>query len=231
MNNGKHKELKKNETFGKNYKIKLQVLNISKIAFLYMIIINSFEKSYCGNIIIVKGKEGGKCNIDKSLGITIKENGAEIEELSLTEGGKTYDIESELHSTKNMFKDCIDLTGIEISISSQSLKDSSGMFEGCINLDNIKFVIFNTPNNLNMSRMFFNCSKLQSIDFGNNNFVTSYATDLSYMFYNCSVLSKVDLSKFQTSNVNDMSHMFELCTNFVELTFPDSFSTSIAFAP
>ena len=203
MNNGKHKELKKNETFDKIHKIKLQVLNISKIAFLYMIIINSFEKSYCGNIIIVKGKEGGKCNIYKSLGITIKENGAEIEELSLTEGGKTYDIESELHSTKNMFKDCIDLTGIEISISSQSLKDSSGMFEGCINLDNIKFVIFNTPNNLNMSRMFFNCSKLQLIDFGNNNFVTSYATDLSYMFYNCSVLSKVDLSKFQTSNVNE----------------------------
>ena len=120
MNNGKHKELKKNETFGKNYKIKLQVLNISKIAFLYMIIINSFEKSYCGNIIIVKGKEGGKCNIDKSLGITIKENGAEIEELSLTDRGKTYDIESELHSTKNMPTDFNYLNNILFNTASDN---------------------------------------------------------------------------------------------------------------
>ena len=79
MNNGKHKKFKMNETVNKNNKIKLQVINISKITLLYLMIINFFEKSYCANTITLKGE--GKCIIDKSIGITAGDNNEILEEL------------------------------------------------------------------------------------------------------------------------------------------------------
>ena len=228
MNNGKHKKFKMNETVNKNNKIKLQVINISKITLLYLMIINFFEKSYCANTITLKGE--GKCIIDKSIGITAGDNNEILEELNLTpEEIKTYNIQGD--SVKNMFKDCSGLTYIEISTSSSFLKDISGMFDGCIGLTSINLNSFGTSNVFNMSRMFYNCSKLQTIIFdenNDNNFVSPSVEDISYMFYNCSVLSltKENLGKFKTENVIDMSHVFELCTNFEKLEFPETFSTS-----
>ena len=210
MNDGKHKKLIMNETVNNNYKIKLKVINISKITFLYLIIINFFAISYCGNTLTVKGE--GKC-------ITLKG------EVDLAKGENFYNFQGE--SVKNMFKDCTKITNITISTSSPFLRDISGMFEGCINLESINLNSFDTSNIFNMSRLFYNCSKLQTIIF-NNNFVSSSVKDISYMFYNCSILSltKENLSEFKTENVIDMSHVFELCTNLLNLEFPESFSTS-----
>ena len=61
-----------------------------------------------------------------------------------------------------------------------------------------------------MSFMFRNCKSIQSIDV--SNFDTSQVTDMSLMFNGCSSLKSLEL-KFDTKNVENMSSMFRGCTN------------------
>ena len=51
-----------------------------------------------------------------------------------------------------------------------------------------------------------NCSSLEKLDL--SNFNTSNVTDMSSMFQNCSALKKLDLSCFNTNNVKEMKTMF-----------------------
>jgi len=62
-----------------------------------------------------------------------------------------------------------------------------------------------------MSNMFSNCSSLESLpDISKWN--TSNANNMSYMFSNCSSLKLLpDISKWNTNNVNNMSDMFYFC--------------------
>ena len=73
-------------------------------------------------------------------------------------------------------------------------------------------------------KMFYNCSKLTSIDFGKG-FNTSNVTDMGEMFQGCSKLTALDVSSFNTSNVNSMAAMFKSCSGLTGLDI-SSFSTS-----
>ena len=73
-------------------------------------------------------------------------------------------------------------------------------------------------------KMFYNCSELTSIDFGKG-FNTSNVTDMSEMFQGCSKLTALDVSNFNTSNVTDMSEMFQGCSKLTALDV-SSFNTS-----
>ena len=59
---------------------------------------------------------------------------------------------------------------------------------------------------------------------GLNNLDTSDATRMYGMFYNCSRLTSLDLSNFNTRNVTSMGHMFRDCIQLENLSF-SSFST------
>jgi len=63
----------------------------------------------------------------------------------------------------------------------------------------------------NTSYMFYNCSSLKSIDL--SLFNTTNVNNMSNMFYDCSSLESIDLSSFNTTNVNDMSYMFCGCSS------------------
>jgi len=54
--------------------------------------------------------------------------------------------------------------------------------------------------------MFSDCADIVSIDL--SNFDTSNVEDMSGMFYGCISLESLDVSKFNTSKVEDMSYMF-----------------------
>ncbi|MGL5887908.1 MAG: BspA family leucine-rich repeat surface protein, partial [Leuconostoc suionicum] len=56
-------------------------------------------------------------------------------------------------------------------------------------------------------------------------FDTSHVTNMSYMFFRCSNLTKLDLSNFNTSNVTNMSDMFGKCSNLTKLDL-SNFNTS-----
>lgn len=55
-----------------------------------------------------------------------------------------------------------------------------------------------------------NCKKIKTIKFSKN-IDTSNVTNMSYMFNQCTGLTSLDISGFDTSNVTDMSHMFASC--------------------
>ena len=48
-------------------------------------------------------------------------------------------------------------------------------------------------------------------------FSTSNVYDMSYMFDGCSSLNSIGLSNFDTSNVEDMESMFQRCSSLTSL--------------
>ena len=62
----------------------------------------------------------------------------------------------------------------------------------------------------NTSYMFSECSSLNSIDL--SSFNTTNVNNMSFMFDGCSSLKSIDLSSFNTTNVNNMKSMFFNCS-------------------
>ena len=89
-------------------------------------------------------------------------------------------------------------------------------FYGLKNLETITGLKYlNTEKVTNMYSMFYNCSKLTSLDV--KKFNTANVTDMSYMFYNCSSLTSLDVTHFNTANVTSMSNMFYGCSGLISL--------------
>ena len=62
-----------------------------------------------------------------------------------------------------------------------------------------------------MSYMFSGCSSLKEINL--SNFNTNNVNNMSCMFYKCSSLKELNLSNFNTNNVTDMRYMFNGCSD------------------
>ena len=83
---------------------------------------------------------------------------------------------------------------------------TSGWFYDMRNLESITGMSYlNTCEVTNMSWMFYNCSKLTSLDL--SHFNTSKVTNMCALFLNCK-LTSLDLSGFNTAKVTDMRYMF-----------------------
>ena len=104
-----------------------------------------------------------------------------------------------------------------------SVTNMSRMFYSCSNLTTLDLSSFDTSSVTNMSYMFSYCSKLTTLDLPS--FDTSSVTNMSYMFYSCTNLTTLDLSSFGTSSVTNMSYMFDNCSNLTTLDL-SSFDTS-----
>ena len=72
-----------------------------------------------------------------------------------------------------------------------------------------------TDNVVNMTGMFWNCSKLVSLDL--SCFNTEKVHSMGWMCSGCSSLSKLDVSSFDTKNVTFMGDMFSFCSSLKEL--------------
>ena len=75
----------------------------------------------------------------------------------------------------------------------------------------------------NTNHMFYCCSCLKSIDL--SSFNTKNVNNMSSMFNGCSSLESIDLSSFNTTNVNDMSWMFYNCSSLKKIDL-SSFNTT-----
>ena len=62
--------------------------------------------------------------------------------------------------------------------------------------------------------MFYGCSSLKDINL--SNFNTNNVDDMRRMFYGCSSLKDINLSNFNTNNVTNMGGMFYGCPNFIK---------------
>ena len=71
----------------------------------------------------------------------------------------------------------------------------------------LKFVFKKPLSNLNF--MFYNCKTVKSIDL--SNFNTYNVNNMSYMFCYCQSLTSINFSNINTENVTNMSRMFNYC--------------------
>ena len=98
-------------------------------------------------------------------------------------------------------------------------------FENCSNLYSIDFSNFDSINVTDMSYMFNNCYQLKEIK-GLDKFNTSDVNNMTSMFQFCENLKILDLSNFDTSLVRDMSYMFNKCYELKEIKGINKFNTS-----
>ena len=107
-----------------------------------------------------------------------------------------------------MFNELNDLVSIDMSSVNTSLVESMAyMFRYCEKLTDLNMSGWDTSNVESMSNMFAYAYKLANINFpaGWN---TSNVTNMNGMFAFCESLATLDLSKFNTSEVEDMGSMF-----------------------
>ena len=129
------------------------------------------------------------------------------------------------YSSSYLFSEFSKLTEIENLnlLDTSNVTDMSLMFYNCSRLTSLDVSNFDTSNVTNMSAMFSSCSKLTNLDV--RNFDTSNVTSMDRMFESCSRLTSLDLSNFNTSNVTNMSGMFQYCSKLTSLDLRN-FNTS-----
>ena len=125
-----------------------------------------------------------------------------------------------------MFVDCFKLKGIKgiNKLNTKKVTNMTGMFENCLSLKYLNLENFDTSNVTNMSYMFNKCKKLKEIK-GMNKFNTINLTTTYAMFQFCTEIEKIDLSGFDTSNVTNMSYMFNKCKKLKEIKGLNTFIT------
>ena len=95
-------------------------------------------------------------------------------------------------------------------IDSSNLSIGQLMFHGCTNLTRVCEI--NVTNKLtNMHGMFSGCQSLTSLDV--SNWDTSNVNYMGYMFYGCIELTSLDVSNWNVSKVASMYSMFGYCKN------------------
>ncbi|MBR0038970.1 MAG: InlB B-repeat-containing protein [Lachnospiraceae bacterium] len=128
---------------------------------------------------------------------------------------------------------------------------SPGVFREFSNVTSIEGLEYlNTSRTVDLSYLFYGCSKIESIDLSASGFdsaiysrymfsscraltsvklpttVNSAIRNLSSMFVNCEKLRYIDLSGYNTSQVTDMSQMFMNCYELRVIYVSNSFNTT-----
>ena len=131
----------------------------------------------------------------------------------------------------NMFSSLTSVTNITFNnFNTSKVESMAYMFSNCSSLigGSIYFDLlnFNTQNVTTMAGMFYDCSKIQYIFWNDQLFNTTKVTTMVSMFEDCSSLKDLYFSGFKTSNVTDMSYMFNGCASLLGDLDVSSFDTS-----
>lgn len=120
-----------------------------------------------------------------------------------------------------IFAGCDKLTSDELNRNLSTWKlsgdlDISDAFRNCPSLERIDMNAFRNCNITKLSTLFSSDTKLKNItNIGNMN--VSKSDGISYVFSNCSALTQLDLSNWDTSNIQYMIGTFSGCTNLTEI--------------
>ncbi|HAA6401237.1 TPA_asm: BspA family leucine-rich repeat surface protein [Listeria monocytogenes] len=134
-----------------------------------------------------------------------------------------YPTAQSLLTTEGMFKNCSNLTELDLSgLDTSAVTTMRDMFYSCSALEELDVSHFDTSSVTNM-RCMFQRSELLELDV--SNFDTSSVTNMYSMFADCELLEKLDVSHFDTSSVTDMRAMFNNCQSLEKLDV-SNFDTS-----
>ena len=117
------------------------------------------------------------------------------------------------------------ITGLEY-LNTENVTNMGRMFYDCSKLTSLDVSKFNTANVTNMSYMFYNCKALTSLDV--THFNTANVTNMGYMFYICSSLTSLDVTHFNTAKVTDMRYMFSSCSSLTSLDVTNFNTANVA---
>ncbi len=139
---------------------------------------------------------------------------------AMLQSGQSFGSPQNVTSMADMFYGCAKLSYVTFRGSVKNVTDMSNMFYGCSSLSSVSFANFDATKLTTTEKMFSGCSNLTSIVWkGNSGTMSTPAlTNMRYMFYNCKNITKIDLSGFNTSNVTDMSALFNYCEKLTDVT-------------
>ena len=147
-------------------------------------------------------------------------NYASLEEVVFEESFKKFE-PTTLSSFFKELKSLTSISGLE-NLNTTHVTDMSKMFYNCYNLSSLNLSQFNTGNVEKMNEMFYNCHELNSLDL--SAFNTAKVNNMYRMFYYCFVRT-IDLSSFNTANVENMDEMFAGASLVVNIYTSESFKT------
>ena len=125
-------------------------------------------------------------------------------------------VTSNITSMSSMFSGCTVLTSLDLSNwNTSKVTRMDSMFSGCKSITSLDLSSWDTSNILNFfdsnnGGMFENCENLVDLKLPKN-FITSKVTNIINMFKGCKSLTSLDLSSWDTSNIEDMDDLFVDC--------------------
>lgn len=147
-------------------------------------------------------------------------NYASLEKVVFEESFKKFE-PTTLSSFFEELKSLTSISGLE-NLNTTHVTDMSKMFYNCYKLNSLNLSQFNTGNVEKMNEMFYNCHELNSLDL--SAFNTTKVNNMYRMFYYCFVRT-IDLSSFNTANVENMDEMFAGASLVVNIYASDLFKT------
>ena len=158
--------------------------------------------------------------INDGMKISDLPNYASLEEVVFEESFKKFE-PTTLSSFFKELKSLTSISGLE-NLNTTHVTDMSKMFYNCYNLSSLNLSQFNTGNVEKMNEMFYYCRGLNSLDL--SAFNTAKVNNMYRMFYYCFVRT-IDLSSFNTANVENMDEMFAGASLVVNIYTSESFKT------
>ena len=158
--------------------------------------------------------------INDGMKISDLPNYASLEKVVFEESFKKFE-PTTLSSFFEELRSLTSIIGLE-NLNTTHATDMSKMFYNCYNLNSLNLSQFNTGNVEKMNEMFYNCHGLNSLDL--SAFNTAKVNNMYRMFYYCFVKA-IDLSSFNTANVENMNEMFAGASLVENIYTSDSFKT------
>lgn len=158
--------------------------------------------------------------INDGMKISDLPNYASLEKVVFEESFKKFE-PTTLSSFFEELKSLTSISGLE-NLNTTHVTDMSKMFYNCYYLNSLNLSQFNTGNVEKMNEMFYNCHGLNSLDL--SAFNTTKVNNMYRMFYYCFVRA-IDLSSFNTANVENMDEMFAGASSVVNIYASDLFKT------
>ena len=143
--------------------------------------------------------------------------------------GLQYLNTSEVKDMSYMFYTCHGLTSLDLrTFNTENVVAMRSMFAACVNLTSLNVTSFNTSKLVRAMTMFSSCP-LTTIDL--SSFDTSNVNTMSEMFDNCTKLESLNLSRFDTGKVLTMNYMFNNCSSLQTIYVGDGWNvTNVANA-
>lgn len=142
-----------------------------------------------------------------SAGVYVKNN-----ELHLynTKGGKLIAKQDSSHLFEYTYIDKIDANNLDVS----NVTDGSYMFYSCANSTEINVSQWNTSKIKYFDKMFSNCQSLAFLDVNNWDMISGCSLNSMFSY---SGITDIDLSKWDTSNISNLSNLLFNCTKLKQI--------------